>query len=521
MSGEKLKRVRVAVSLIFLASISVLFLDARHSIPPAVGGFLVSLQFVPSLLRLFTYFDLTAVGLILVFALTVAFGRVYCSFLCPLGTLQDIVIHIEKKIHRRKRFTYGRPPFAFHYSVLVLTGLFVCMGSMTLLNILEPFSIYGRIVTGTAEPLVTLLNNGIAGIFAKFQVYFLYSIPLREAGISVLVFSLAILALVVTMSYRHGRLFCNSLCPAGALLGLISRISFVKIVIDRSACNDCGACEKVCKASCIDSGAKRIDFGACVGCFNCIKSCPTDGVIYSRVRFALPQKAAPEYNPERRVFFKGVLAPTIGLALPAFMSGDSTSTSTDGYHENRNHPISPPGSKSIRHFSGRCTACHLCVSACPSQVLTPAFLDYGFAGVFQPRMNYDAGYCNYDCTVCGQVCPTGAILPAGVESKKLIQIGRAMFVKDDCIVVSKKMDCAACSEHCPTKAVYTVPYEGKLSIPELNNDICVGCGACEHACPTTPRKAIYVRANPVHLVAKRPPVKKQENAFDSNKDFPF
>jgi Fe-S-cluster-containing hydrogenase component 2 len=136
-------------------------------------------------------------------------------------------------------------------------------------------------------------------------------------------------------------------------------------------------------------------------------------------------------------------------------------------------------------------------------------------------MNFDASYCNYDCVVCGEVCPSGAILPLGAAAKKEVQIGKSTFVKDDCVVVSKKKDCAACSEHCPTKAVHTVPYEGKLKIPELNNDICVGCGACEHACPTTPRKAIYVTANPVHLKAQKPVLKKSENTYDATKEFPF
>lgn len=190
-----------------------------------------------------------------------------------------------------------------------------------------------------------------------------------------------------------------------------------------------------------------------------------------------------------------------------------------GFNEARTHPVSPPGSRSIAHYSGLCTACHLCVSACPTQVLYPSFLDYGVAEIFQPKMNYDASYCNYDCVICTQICPSGAILPVNVEDKKLIQIGKTFFFKDDCVVVTNKKDCSACSEHCPTKAVYMIPFEGKLRLPEVNNDLCIGCGACEHACPTTPRKAIYIRANPVHLKAKKPEIKKQE--IKVIEEFPF
>jgi ferredoxin len=136
-------------------------------------------------------------------------------------------------------------------------------------------------------------------------------------------------------------------------------------------------------------------------------------------------------------------------------------------------------------------------------------------------MNYDASYCNFDCVLCSQVCPTGAILPLDVSLKKEVQIGRAQFIKDDCIVVSKKKDCGACSEHCPTKAVTMVPYEKKLMVPEVNNEVCVGCGACEHACPVLPNKAIYVSANQIHQKAKKPQSKKAESSFDSSQEFPF
>jgi len=175
----------------------------------------------------------------------------------------------------------------------------------------------------------------------------------------------------------------------------------------------------------------------------------------------------------------------------------------------------------VEHFSSHCTACHVCVSACPTQVLSPSFLEYGIAGIFQPKMNYTASYCNFDCVLCGQVCPTGAILPLDSALKKQVQIGKVRFVKDDCIVVTKKKDCGACSEHCPTKAVKMVPYEQKLVVPEVNDEICVGCGACEHACPVQPRKAIYVKSNPVHGTAKKPKVEKMEQSFDSKQDFPF
>jgi ferredoxin len=372
-----------------------------------------------------------------------------------------------------------------------------------------------------AEPLITGLNNFGAGLIGYFNWYFLYKVPLRNIDPATVIYPLLFLVFIVYLSYRHGRLFCNLLCPAGALLGLLSRLSLYHIIVDTENCNQCGACERVCKANCIHSDRQKIDFPACVGCFNCISACPTGGVIYARKITGTEKKSAGDFKPSRRRFFRDLITPALGTIIYPFTVPDSSGTLVSGYEASKKIPVSPPGSRSIGRYSNLCTACNLCVSACPAQVLYPSFLHYGIAGAFQPMMNYGASYCNYECTVCTQVCPTGAILPLSVEEKKLVQIGRATFFKDDCVVVAKKKDCAACSEHCPTKAVYTVPYEGKLRLPELNNDLCVGCGACEHACPTIPRKAIYVTSNQVHLAAKKPPVKKQEEIFDSSKEFPF
>jgi ferredoxin len=500
--------------------VSFIFLDFGNIAPSGLHTFLVSTQLVPSLLRTLILFSSASIGLFFVLFLTFLFGRVYCSTICPLGILQDVAIRIAKRVNRRRRFRFKKPFYKIHYVLFLFTVVFALAGSLILLNLFEPFSNYGRILSNLISPSIVLANNTLGNILGLFNLFFLFQIPLLHINFVSVIAPLSFLVLVLYLSYNYGRLFCNLLCPAGALLGLISRFSIFKIVIDENNCKECGLCERVCKANCINSDSKEIDFAACVGCFNCIEACPTVGMSY-KGRWRKTSTILPIVNEGRRKVLKTSILPAIGLLLPEIGKNDSSKVNQSDFDESHKYPISPPGSISVAQFSNRCTACHLCVSSCPTQVLLPSFLDYGIAGIFQPKMNYAASYCNFDCVICGQVCPTGAILPLDLNVKKQVQIGKAHFAKDDCIVVTKKKDCGACSEHCPTKAVKMVPYEQRLVVPEVNDELCVGCGACEHACPVQPRKAIYVKGNLLHLIAKKPKSEKIEPSFDSKQDFPF
>ena len=515
-----LKRIRVAVAVIFSLAISSLFLDLGNTIPSGVHTFFVSTQLVPSLMRTLVFLSSASFGLFFVLILTLLYGRVYCSTLCPLGVLQDIMIRIAKRINRRRRFRFKKHLYALHYTLFIFTALFAMAGSVVFLNLFEPFSNYGRIFSNLISPFVVLVNNGIAYIIGLFDLSFIFQIQLLHISTISVIAPVIFFALVVYLSYCHGRLFCNLLCPAGALLGLLSRLSVFKIVIDENNCEECGLCERVCKASCIKSSSKGIDFAACIGCFNCIDVCPTVGISYKR-RWRKPSNASIGVLEGRRAVLKASVVPALGLLLPEIAKDSVSEINQSRFEENHKHPISPPGSIGVERFSNLCTACHLCISSCPTQVLFPSFFDYGITGIFQPKMNYDVSYCNYDCVICSQVCPTGAILPLDSDSKKQVQIGKASFIKDDCIVVTKKKDCGACAEHCPTKAVEMALYENTLMIPEMNDEVCIGCGACEYVCPAQPRKAIYVIANQVHQKAKKPYIKKNEPLFNNKKDFPF
>ena len=168
-------------------------------------------------------------------------------------------------------------------------------------------------------------------------------------------------------------------------------------------------------------------------------------------------------------------------------------------------PIVPPGGQGLDHFRRRCTACHLCVSKCPARVITPSVNELGLGGLLQPVLKFNHGFCNYDCAICSEVCPTSALLRIPTkEEKHLLQIGQVVFLQENCVVHTQGSNCGACGEHCPTGAIQMVPYGspgGSLTIPQVRVEFCVGCGACEYICPVRPFRAIYVDGIPKHLPA--------------------
>lgn len=325
--------------------------------------------------------------------------------------------------------------------------------------------------------------------------------------------------MVLWLSYKYGRLFCNTVCPVGTFLGLLSKLSLLKIKIDEENCISCNLCERVCKSGCIDKKEKEIDFSRCVSCYNCFSVCPTGGIKFS-VNFNKKPEIHEEVDYKKREFVAGIVAFIIGSKGITFAQEKIIPKKLSTVPDLKKFPVTPPGSISIDHFTSSCTACNLCISACPTKVLQPSFLEYGFLGILQPRMDYHTNFCNFDCTICGDVCPTGAILPVSKNKKQLTQIGKVKFVKENCVVHTEKTDCGACAEHCPTKAVTMVPFEN-IKSPEIKNEYCIGCGACEHACPTKPYKAIFVEGNEVHLTAKKKEVKQIELKTNPEEDFPF
>lgn len=490
-----LKRIRITLSVILFSLITLYFLDFREFLPDRIS-FLAEIQLIPALLAV------NIVILISLAVLTLLFGRVYCSSICPMGVYQDIVAWFSKKLNRKKKYRYSKAKTLLRWSVLAGTTAAFIFGFTFLLGLLDPYGAYGRIVTHLLRPAYLAGNNLLEIIFTSFNNYTFYKVSIYTLSIFSLVTALITLLIIGYMAWRNGRTWCNTICPVGTTLGFLSKFSLFRIRFVDEKCNMCGLCAMKCKASCIDSKNKQVDYSRCVTCFNCIESCNRDAMKYTLVRPGKKKEtdAVPAYtyvkeekqvDKSKRRFLSASLV--TGLAAGKLIAQEIISEELLPRREfKRQIPIAPPGTPTFDHLREKCISCHLCVSKCPSHVIKPAFLEYGLGGIMQPKLYFDHGFCNYDCTICGEVCPTGAILPLTKEEKNHTQMGQVQLIIENCIVYYDETSCGACSEHCPTQAVHMVPYKGMLTIPEIRPEICVGCGGCEYVCPAIPYKAIYV-----------------------------
>jgi len=446
---------------------------------PLQVSILGQIQFIPAWLSR----NVFAMVFLLVCALL--FGRVYCSFICPMGVFQDIIC-------KKKGYKYRKNNPILRWSILAIFLVLFNLGFTIAVGLLDPYSAYGRITTHIFKPIYLAMNNVLAYIFNHFESYTFYRIEISILSVFTFIVALLTFAIIGVLAWKKGRLYCNTICPVGTLFGFFNKFSFFKVRIDSDKCASCGICEKKCKASCIDSKTRTVDYNQCLNCFNCLNNCNKKAIT-----FAMGKKKQVEVDKSKRKFFLTGL--TVALAAPSVFA-----------QTNKRNAISPPGAISAERLQKHCTSCHLCISKCPSKVLKPAFTEYGISGVMMPVMYFEKGFCNYDCTICTNVCPNNALTPLTVEQKHRLQVGKVVFVPELCVVNTKGTSCGACSEHCPTQAVKMIPYKNGLTIPFVDASICVGCGGCEFICPVRPSRAIYVEANKIHQQARAFEVEKKE-----------
>jgi len=517
---NNLKKFRIIIAIFFFLLVTLFFVDIYELIPNSFYKFFLSFQFFPSLLKIISSLSIfSLIGLTIVFIFTFLFGRVYCSFICPTGVLQDLIIRISKKLKIKRKFKYSKESKVLRYLFFILFLLFIISGTITLVGLFDPYSIYGRISSNIFLPLITNLNNGVNFVLEKFNYYGLRPITYKTFVSYAFIVALVNFSVLLVFAIFSGRSYCNTICPVGTFLGLISRLSIYKIAINKNLCTSCGKCSVVCKSNCIDFKNKKVDFDRCVVCFNCFGVCDFNGIGFNKSIFRKVNiDVDSSINETKREFLLKSFVASGSLLLSSRLAKAISYNNKNKILLN-NIPIIPPGASSIEHLNNYCTACHLCVSICPTKVLQPSVLEMGLQGFLQPHLDYSKNYCHYECNKCSQVCPTGAIRPISLEEKKLTQIGVVHFEMKRCIVYTDETSCGSCSEHCPTQAVTMVDYKDGLTIPKVIPDICIGCGACEYACPVRPIKAIYVVGNKIHNKAKPP--KMDKPILNTTEDFPF
>jgi ferredoxin len=447
----------------------------------------------------------SAIGLMIVLVLTLLFGRLYCSVLCPLGLVQDAAIGLGKRCGAwRGSYQKDRP--ALRAAAFAFASLALLAGLAGLAALLDPYSLSGRFVSYALKPAMLVIGSAFSALYRAFGGYRRVSLSGFEP-IAAIAAALPLL-LISAAAFFKGRLFCSTLCPVGAVLGTINRIAVFMPRLDAGLCTSCGACARVCAAHCIDTRAKKLDSERCVSCFSCLSSCPAGALRYGRSFSAPLKKRDIRLDGAKRGFLKATLlgggAFALAALLPAKTAAALVSASSTSMRSKALDPAAPPGASSRELFLERCSGCGLCVSKCPSGVLKPSLLRYGAPGMLAPYLDYEHSYCQFECALCLELCPTGALRRMPLYDKKLAQLGSAALVRDKCIVITDKTACGACAEHCPTGAVRMVAGISGLNEPLFDEAICIGCGACHHVCPAEPDKAITVRGKLLQTTALPP-----------------
>ncbi|MDE6444491.1 MAG: 4Fe-4S binding protein [Muribaculaceae bacterium] len=489
-----LKNIRRISAVIFFLLITLLFLDFTGSIQRWFG-WMAKIQFLPALLAL----NIGVLAFLVV--MTLLLGRVYCSVICPLGVMQDGFGWIGRKV-RKNRYGYSRPLNILRYVMLGLMAVAIIAGIGSFIALLAPYSAYGRIAQTLLAPVWQWGNNLLASWAESHESYAFYSVDVwLRSGVTLAVAATTLIVLGI-LAYRNGRTYCNTVCPVGTLLGFLARFSWLRPVIDSGKCNSCGLCVRNCKAACIDSKAHKIDYSRCVTCFDCIGKCHKGAISYT-FRRSLQDKTEGVADASRRQFLtvSGLIASATLLKAEEKTVDGGLATITDKKIPERKTKIVPPGALSIANLESHCTACQLCVAACPNGVLRPSTrLD----SLMQPESSYERGYCRPECTRCSEVCPAGAIRPITRAEKSSVQIGHAVWVKANCIPLTDGVECGNCARHCPSGAITMVASDAadvnSPKIPVVNTERCIGCGACENLCPARPFSAIYVEGHERHRI---------------------
>lgn len=453
---------------------------------------------------------------LLILTPTFFFGRFFCGWICPMGTINHFFGSLKSESKRGKQLidsnrykNWQATKYYILLAVLVaalfgtgLVGWFDPFSFLTRslgLSILPGFDYLTSSVLHSAESSSLSLVRGVGGIL--HAMLNLTVLSLKQSHFRQGFFLGSLFLLTLALNYRFTRFFCRALCPLGALLGFVSRWSILGLQKHPAACDDCTRCLLHCQGGDDPIGGVPWRKSECLLCLNCVDECPHDGLEFK----FFPQghtREAPSL--QRRKVITGLAT---GAAVLPLMRATTSFTA-----EKNERRIRPPGALEESDFLARCVRCGECMKVCPNNALHPSFSESGLEGVWTPVLVARIGYCEPSCVLCSQACPTGAIWEltpqakawvVGVSSEsKPIHIGTAFYDRGRCLPWAMATECIVCEEWCPTspKAIYLQPAEvldakGQTRIlkqPLIDPEKCVGCGACEYACPLQDRPAIYV-----------------------------
>jgi ferredoxin len=541
MNARTYRLVQIIVGGLVLIGCALAFADIGNWLGVGMVRAVIWLQFTPSFSGFLTGGGWLAAGCIAVLVLTLCCGRIYCAMLCPLGVLMDFSAWIAGRTGKKRRLAYQRGRPWLRGAVVAVCAAGLIAGTAVPLGLLDPFSVFGKITGGILRPALGTANQLLASS--------LWITPIKVSPVAwtTSAVALGLLLLVMLAAVFRGRLWCNTVCPVGSVLGFFSQFAWLRLRIADTACASCSMCARVCPAQCIDFRNHTIDHSRCVMCLDCVTSCTRSGIHLKAGSLpgkrpvkvpggnsSLPTslagsggaqdghtaRAAPPVagreagapHLQRRNFLT-----SIAVLPAAALSGQEPEHAA---HRNR-RAVLPPGAGSLARFQNLCTACQLCVANCPDQVLRPSITQHGLAGFLQPYQDFNVSFCSYNCSNCSQICPTGAIRSITVEQRRLVRTGVAEFIPDLCVVKTAGTACGACNEHCPTQAVHMVPWENNLTIPVVEPALCIGCGGCEFICPVRPHRAIVVNGLPVHERAAPLDLGQTNTVREAEEEFPF
>ncbi|KAF0218844.1 MAG: 4Fe-4S [Geobacteraceae bacterium] len=515
---KKITTARIS-QLLFLLLFLVLFVQTEYrgsdDVSVAVNSFfradpLVLASYLLAA-KAFTWLLFPAV-LVLVF--TLLLGRFFCGWLCPLGTILDLMTTRIKKT----------APVAYLKGNLKYWLLFPLLGAalfnVNLAGLFDPIALLIRALTFFFYPLFGYaVRQGWVGLYRVmgdsrdylapgYAVLRDYILPFRETFYPLAFTSAFLFLFIIFLERYETRNWCRNLCPLGTLLGIVSRFSLFKRVPAR-LCADCRECATNCPTS-FDRDILQKD--ECILCMECLLRCSNRRVKFRVAGFSA---AAGPYLPERRLLLGGIVS--------GFVLSRAFRFRFPGLQERL---LRPPGVTDEGVFLEKCVRCGECMKVCLKNALYPALHQAGVEGIFTPVVIPRLGYCEYNCTLCGQVCPTSAIPNLPVKEKKRAVIGKAVLDKNHCLPFAKKTNCIVCEEHCPIpqKAIRSELVEefdtsGKrvqLKKPYVVDELCNGCGICENVCPLEGKSGIEVFA-----VKDRTPLKEVAAEGAREADLPY